>query len=153
MRIAYIIGVNELQGAGVALFRLVRFWSRRWVTTPPSQVTAEMARVRDILVLEAIDAAAAKVESVSVADVAHELGIDHSGASRMVSEASRHGYLVREAAGDDARRATLTPTKDGVDVLAAAHAYQDDVFEELTAGWPAKDAARFATYLRRLADQ
>jgi len=112
-----------------------------------------MARVRDIMVLEAVDAAAAKVQSVSVADVAHELGIDHSGASRMVSEASRHGYLVREAAGDDARRATLTPTKDGVDVLAAAHAYQDDVFEELTAGWPAKDAARFATYLRRLADQ
>jgi hypothetical protein len=37
--------------------------------------------------------------------------------------------------------------------LAAAHAYQDDVFAQLTAGWPAKDAARFATYLRRLADQ
>lgn len=112
-----------------------------------------MARVRDIMVLEAVDAAAAKVENVSVADVAHELGIDHSGASRMVSEASRHGYLVRETAGDDARRATLTPTKDGIGVLAAAHAYQDDVFAQLTAGWPAKDAARFAGYLRRLADQ
>jgi hypothetical protein len=34
---------------------------------------------------------------------------------------------------DDARRATLTLTKDGFDVLAAAH--------------------RFATYLRRPADQ
>jgi DNA-binding MarR family transcriptional regulator len=145
-------GVSELEGAGVALFRLVRFWSRRWVTTPPDQETAEMARVRDIMVLEAVDAATAKGE-VSVADVAHELGIDHSGASRMVAEASRHGYLVREAAPDDARRATLTLTKDGLEVLAAAHDYQDGVFAELTAGWSAKDAARFATYLRRLADQ
>jgi DNA-binding MarR family transcriptional regulator len=145
--------VRGLEGAGVALFRLVRFWSRRWMTTPPDQVTAEMARVRDIMVLEAVDAAAAKALTVSVADVAHELGVDHSGASRMVSEASRHGYVVREAAADDARRATLTPTKDGLDVLAAAHAYQDDVFGQLTAGWSVKDAARFATYLRRLADQ
>jgi DNA-binding MarR family transcriptional regulator len=143
--------VSELEGAGVALFRLVRFWSRRWVMTPPDRVTAEMARVRDIMVLEAVDAAAAKAQTVSVADVAHELGIDHSGASRMVSEATRHGYLVREAAADDGRRATLTLTQDGHDVLAAAHTYQDEVFAQLTAGWSAKDAARFATYLRRLA--
>ncbi|HJT93347.1 MAG TPA: MarR family winged helix-turn-helix transcriptional regulator [Mycobacterium sp.] len=145
--------MSDLEGAGVALFRLVRFWSRRWVTTPPDQVTAEMARVRDIMVLEAVDAAMTKGQAVSVADVAHELGIDHSGASRMVAEASRNGYLVREAAPDDARRATLALTKDGLEVLAAAHDYQDGVFAELTAGWPAKDAARFATYLRRLADQ
>ena len=95
----------------------------------------------------------AAAATVPVADVAHELGVDHSGASRMVSEASRQGYLVREAAADDARRATLTLTKDGLDVLAAAQAYQDDVFGQLTAGWSVKDAARFATYLRRLADQ
>jgi len=145
--------MSELEGAGAALFHLVRFWSRRWVTTPPDEVTAEMAQVRDIMVLEAVHAAAAKAQTVSVANVAYELGIDHSGASRMVSEASRHGYVVRRAAADDARRATLTLTNAGLDVLAAAHAYQDDVFAQLTAGWPARDVARFATYLRRLADQ
>ena len=37
--------------------------------------------------------------------------------------------------------------------LAAAHAYQDDVFGQLTAGRSVEDATRFATYLRRLADQ
>ena len=86
-------------------------------------------------------------------EVAHELGIDHSGASWMVSEASRLGHLFPEAAADDARRATLTMTEDGLDIFAAVHAYQDDVFAQLTAGWSAQDATCFATNLRRLADQ
>ncbi|MFI9597733.1 MarR family winged helix-turn-helix transcriptional regulator [Nonomuraea sp. NPDC052265] len=141
----------HLAGAGPALFRLVRFWSRRWVTAAAVELTGDMAKVQDILVLEAIDAASARLGEVSVTDVAHELGLDRSGASRMISEAVKHGYVTREASEQDARRAMLMVTPAGADILTGAHAFQAEVFARLTASWRPEDAACLAEHLRRLA--
>ncbi|GIJ44868.1 hypothetical protein Val02_17540 [Virgisporangium aliadipatigenens] len=111
--------------------------------------------VQDILVVEAVAASAAGADigerAVTVTDVAEQLGLDRSGASRLVSAAVAHGYVARAAAGGDARRAALTVTPAGAELLAAAHAWQDGVFAELTAGWKADDVRRLAGYLRRLA--
>jgi DNA-binding MarR family transcriptional regulator len=90
---------------------------------------------------------------VSVADVAHQLGIDRSGASRFVADATEHGYLHRETSASDARRAVLAITPAGQELLAGAHAWQDEVFAALTAGWRTADAVRFGGYLRRLSDE
>ncbi|MDF5758037.1 MarR family winged helix-turn-helix transcriptional regulator [Spongiactinospora sp. TRM90649] len=146
----------EVEGAGPALFRLVRFWARRWVAASAVGAggqagTVGAARFQDILVLEAIDAAAARLGEVSVGDVAHELGLDRSGASRMVGEAVRHGLVTRESSAHDGRRATLALTPAGSRLLGGAHAFQQEVFDRLTAAWHAEDAARLAGYLRRLA--
>jgi DNA-binding MarR family transcriptional regulator len=133
-------------GAGPALFRLVRYWSRRWageIVDP---------RTRDVQVLEAIDAAAAR-GAVSVTDIADELGVDHSGASRMVREAAARGHVRRGTAPHDARRATVAPTEAGTQLLAAARTWQDETFARMTAGWPPGDVRRLAAYLRRLADE
>ncbi|WTW99277.1 MarR family winged helix-turn-helix transcriptional regulator [Streptomycetaceae bacterium NBC_01309] len=143
----------HLAGAGPALFRLVRFWSRRWVTAAAGEVTGDMSRVQDILVLEAVDAASARLGEVSVTDVAHELGLDRSGASRMIGAAVEHGYLVRASSAQDARRATLTVTPAGADILTGAHAFQEEAFARLTANWDPDEAASFARGLRRLADE
>ncbi|MCO1659464.1 MarR family winged helix-turn-helix transcriptional regulator [Pseudonocardia humida] len=140
---------DDLQGGGPALFRLVRFWSRRGPLRVSAELTGEERRLQDIQVLEAV--AATPGDEASVADVAHQLGIDRSGASRFVSDAVAHGYLTRGAATDDARRAVLTVTPDGHELLAGARAWQERVFGELTAGWPAEDAADLARHLRRLA--
>jgi DNA-binding MarR family transcriptional regulator len=142
---------GDLAGAGPALFRLVRCWSQRWIAAAAAGEAFDgEPHVLHLQVLEAIDRAATR-GPVSIADVAAELGIDRSGASRMVSDAARGGYVAKEAAPTDARRASLTITELGADLLAAAHAWQDEAFGQLVAGWPRRDAVRLAGYVRRLA--
>jgi DNA-binding MarR family transcriptional regulator len=143
---------DEIAGAGPALFGLVRFWSRRWVTGAIDNLPQERARVQDVLVLESIDAVSSRGE-VSVSDVAQELGIDHSGASRMVAEAAAHGLIVRSVSAGDARKATLSVTETGADLLTEAHAWQQETFERLVSRWSVEDATKLATYLRRLAGE
>jgi DNA-binding MarR family transcriptional regulator len=142
---------DEPTGGGPALFRLVRFWSRRWAGQVAAEVVGEQRRLQDIQVVEAVAAAAGA--EVSVADVAHQLGIDRSGASRFVADAVEHGYLRRGSAAADGRRAVLALTPAGHELLDGARAWQERVFEQLTAHWPAAEAADFARHLRRLADE
>jgi len=137
---------RKIGDGGPALFRLVRFWSRRWISKDIDE------HAIDVLVLEAIDAAA-EHGPVSVGDVAIEIGIDRSGASRFVAAAIGRGHVARTATATDARRAELTITDQGTEVLAAARRWQRDVFVDLVADWPAADAERFAGYLQRLAHQ
>lgn len=97
-----------------------------------------------------MDAAAQRDEQVSVADVAYQLGIDQSGASRFVTATIDDGYLRRTASAADRRRAALVITRAGGTLLADAHAWQEQIFANLTAHWDPADAARFAGYLQRL---
>ncbi|MCP2257141.1 DNA-binding transcriptional regulator, MarR family [Streptoalloteichus tenebrarius] len=144
---------RELAGAGAALFSVVRFWSRRWALRAAGEPTAEERRVRAIMVLEAVDTAARTSEDVSVSDVAHQLGIDQSGASRFIAAAVDDGYLRRSASAVDRRRVDLTLTPKGRRLLADARAWQEEVFAQMVAGWDPVDAAQFAGHIRRLADQ
>lgn len=137
---------------GPALFRLVRFWSRRWASGAAQEATDDDVSVGHVLVLEAIAAAAAR-GSVAVADVAVELGLDRSNASRMLAEAVAAGYVTKSVAADDARRAELGITTAGAELLIAARAWQQEVFERLVASWPKSDAKQFARFLQRLADE
>ncbi|HEY3873785.1 MAG TPA: MarR family winged helix-turn-helix transcriptional regulator [Actinocrinis sp.] len=152
-----------LDGAGPALFRLVRFWSRRWATRVAGDGGGDgdgsggtggpERRLQDIAVLDAVETAARRTTQVAVADVAHQLGLDHSGASRFTAAAVGRGYLSRAASARDSRRAVLTVTPAGRRLLDASHLWQDDVFARLVADWDPEDAARLAQYLRRLADE
>ncbi|ASR35200.1 MarR family transcriptional regulator [Prauserella marina] len=148
--------------AGPALFRLVRFWTRRWAPGAAGEVnsaarddTGEHADVQHVYVVEAIDTAtrAAEGGEVTVADVAHLLGLDRSVASRMIGYACAAGYVHRQTSATDARRANVVLTESGTRFLAASHAFQQRTFDDLVANWPEDDQRRFAEYLRRLADQ
>jgi DNA-binding MarR family transcriptional regulator len=127
--------------AGPALFQLVRFWARRWAAQP-----AGAPHVPHVQVLEALDAAAVP----TIAAVAAQLGLDRSVGSRMVSEAVAAGYLRRRLDPADSRRTLLAPTDAGRTLLHQARAWQQRVFEEMTAGWSEADRERFGAYLRRL---
>ncbi|WP_198543184.1 MarR family winged helix-turn-helix transcriptional regulator [Pseudofrankia sp. BMG5.36] len=144
---------SEFAGAGAAMFQLVRFWSRRGTAAVPDELTGELRRVQDVQVLEAMNAAARATTEVSVSDVAHQLGIDRSGASRFIADAAGHGYLRRVPSARDGRRAVLVVTEAGQDLLTRAHAWQDEKFAALTAHWQPEDAARLGHYLRRLAEE
>jgi DNA-binding MarR family transcriptional regulator len=138
---------------GPALFRLVRFWSRRWAAGSAQHGDAHVAH---ILVLEAVEAASAggsgtRSGSAAIGDVASELGVDRSNASRMLADAVAAGFVTKTASPDDARRTVLGITPAGRSLLDAARAWQEDMFSRLVADWPRQDARRFAGYLHRLA--
>jgi DNA-binding MarR family transcriptional regulator len=142
---------------GPALFRLVRYWSRRWSAQASHDLTGEMRHVQHILAVEAVRTTeggdAGGGEEATVATVAHQLGLDHSGASRIVRDAVAAGYLVRAVSPRDRRRASLRLTAEGRLLLAGARDWQRAAFDDLTAEWPAQDRERFAGYLRRLATE
>jgi DNA-binding MarR family transcriptional regulator len=135
---------------GPALFRLVRFWSRRWTGRAAEELTGEPRHVQHILAVEAVEAVRTTAEA-NVGTVAHQLGLDHSGASRMVRDAVAAGYLVRAASAHDRRSASLRLTDEGRTLLAGSREWQRRAFAELTSGWEEEDRARLAGYLERLA--
>jgi DNA-binding MarR family transcriptional regulator len=122
--------------AGQTLFQFVRHWSRR--ATGP----AEAERGRDVLVTEAVHSLRDRPE-VTVNDVAAELGLDQSGASRMVTHAVAQGYLSARPSPADARRRTIGVTPAGAELLDAAHRWQESVFATLTEGWTDAERAGF----------
>lgn len=131
---------------GPALFRLVRFWSRRWARG----IAADGPSLpQHVLVLDAVQALDGG--EATVGDVAHQLGLDHSGASRMAAATADAGYLRRGRARADARRRVLTLTTAGEELLRSSRDWQRSTFAELTSSWSEKDRARFAGYLERLA--
>lgn len=104
---------------------------------------------RLVLVTEAVDSLAARGESATVNAVARELGIDQSGASRMIRGAVDAGCLAMVTGTSDARRREASITAAGVVALEWAHAWQEEVFAELTAGW---SGARRDELRRAMAD-
>jgi DNA-binding MarR family transcriptional regulator len=125
--------------AGRTLFEFVRFWSRR----------GGSSRGRDVLVTETVHALRSRAE-VTVNDVAAELGLDQSGASRMVTHAVDEGYLAAHPSPLDARRRTITVTPAGAQLLADAHRWQDEVFASLTSDWTDSERAGFEQAMVRL---
>ncbi|GAB4586203.1 MarR family winged helix-turn-helix transcriptional regulator [Nocardia sp. IFM 10818] len=150
-------GSGHAVDGGPALFRLVRFWSRRWTNQAFTHAGADLdhdrLRVQHIQVVEAVAAALRTGREAAVADVAEQLGLDHSGASRMVRDAVAAGYLTRSDSAHDRRRVTVRLTGSGHDLLAASHDWQRRCFDQLTAAWSERDRRQFAVYLQRLADE
>lgn len=118
-------------GTGQLLFSFVRHWSRRAASSDGS--IAEQGRL--VLVTEAVAALASRAESPTVNAVAEEIGIDQSGASRLIKSAVDAGYLAMTPAPSDGRRREASVTPAGYPVLQQAHAWQERIFDELTTGW------------------
>lgn len=133
-------------GAGQALFSFVRHWSRRWNGTADGE---RAARGRDVLAVEAVNALSHRGEP-TVNDVAAELGLDQSNASRLLTHAAEAGYLALSRSVVDRRQRTVALTESGHQLLTAAHVWQDNVFEALTAEWTAHECAEFERAMRRL---
>lgn len=133
-------------GPGEMLFRFVRHWARR-ANQISSPVFAD--RGRDVMITEAV-LAASKRGDPTVADVAAELGIDQSGASRMIQEAAKRMLLETRPSRADGRRRTVHITPTGNSMLTDAHRWQEDTFETLTTDWTETERREFARSLSRL---
>lgn len=136
-------------GAGQALFSFVRHWSRRWNGTADGE---RAARGRDVLAVEAVNALSHGGDP-TVNDVAAELGLDQSNASRLLTHAAEAGYLALSHSPVDRRRRTVALTESGHQLLTAAHVWQDSVFEALTVEWTDDERAAFEQAMRRLVEK
>jgi DNA-binding MarR family transcriptional regulator len=85
--------------------------------------------------------------------VAAELAVDQSGASRMVARAAELGYLATRPSATDARRRAVSLTAEGAALLAAAHDWQESIFDTLTEDWTATERADFHRAMIRLVDR
>lgn len=124
------------QGPGQVLFHFVRHWSRR-----PISENAGGEQGRLVLVCEAVHALGRRRIPATVNAIAHEIGIDQSGASRLIKTAEAAGHVTMAAAPADGRRREASLTPEGRSMLDEAHRWQEAVFVELTTGW--SDEKRF----------
>ena len=121
---------------------------RRFSELPP-RVTDGGVRVETstLLVLEAVlDAGAGTVRQV-----AQELAVTQSTASRLVTRAEDAGMVVRGPAPDDAREVAVQATDQGDRVRRRGHDFRVGRLADLTAGWPPDDVETFARLLGRFA--
>jgi DNA-binding MarR family transcriptional regulator len=131
------------QGAGYALFRLVRVLSRQ------SSPVAD--RLTHVLVVQGIGRPESPDEEVTVGRVADWLRVDPSVASRMVSQTLQAGYAVRVPSQGDGRRIILRLTPAGEMLLNRTVEYQQGIFDGLIADWPTRDKQDFTRLLIKFA--
>ncbi|WP_166353433.1 MarR family winged helix-turn-helix transcriptional regulator [Phytoactinopolyspora limicola] len=136
-------------GPGQALFAFVRHWARR--TSPSDDTIAEQGRL--VLATEAVHSLTRRGVAATVNAIAHEIGIDQSGASRLVKNAAEAGYLTLQASETDGRRRQAAVTASGHTMLEQAHDWQEQVFERLTEGWTEQQRRDFQQSITDLIDR
>lgn len=134
-------------GAGQTLFTFVRHWSRRTMTGADEQSDSDRGRL--VMVVEAVNSLALQGIPATVNAVAGEIGIDQSGASRLITVAVDAGYLTLQRSPTDGRRREARTTDSGRTLLAGAHHWQEEVFATLTADW---NAGRRRDFHRAMTD-
>jgi DNA-binding MarR family transcriptional regulator len=106
--------------------------------------------VGTLRVLRAIERAESRGRSPSIRDIAADLEIEHSTASRAVNETTRLGLIAREPCDDDQRRARLTLTDAGRSAANRATGNRRRIVEDALAGWTASEVDQLDHLLGRL---
>lgn len=136
------------QGPGQALFHFVRHWARRPVV---ADAAGEQGRL--VLVCEAVHTLGQRATPATVNAVAHEIGIDQSGASRLIKNAIAAGHLTMAAPPVDGRRREASLSPAGRSMLDQAHRWQEDIFVQLTPGWSDEKRCGFQQAMADLMDR
>jgi DNA-binding MarR family transcriptional regulator len=140
--------VDALLALDDAIVNFRRFWAR---PAPKERFVAELGEPvspRQYSVVRAV--AQAETAEPCVSDVATQLNIDASTASRFVADVVRAGYLARHQSGEDRRRSVLRLTPRGQGLLARGAAIRQRILESATSGWPSRDVEMLGRLLDRL---
>lgn len=86
----------------------------------------------------------------AIRQVANDLGIEHSTASRGVETLVQAELLTRTRCADDQRQARLQLTPRGRDALAEATEHRQQVLAGLVEDWSEEDLQRLTVLLDRL---
>ncbi|TWF74567.1 DNA-binding MarR family transcriptional regulator [Pseudonocardia hierapolitana] len=106
-----------------------------------------------MLVSEAVYALGQRGVPATVNAIAHEIGIDQSGASRLIKSATAAGYVVMAASAADGRLREASLTLAGRTMLDQAHRWQEEIFDQLTTGWSEKKRRDFQQAMTDLMDR
>ena len=106
-----------------------------------------------MLVAEAIRSLTERGVAATVNAIAHEIGIDQSGASRLMKSAAAAGYLALEASAADGRRREASLTVAGRSMLNQAHRWQEELFLHLAADWSQNRRREFQRAMTDLMDR
>jgi DNA-binding MarR family transcriptional regulator len=87
-----------------------------------------------------------------VKDVARELHVDFSVASRQLTALATAGYIRREPDPEDRRAQLVSPTDEGTTALERAHARIVGVFSSALEGWTDEEIGSLTKALTRLHD-
>lgn len=91
-------------------------------------------------------------EGLGIGEVAGELGVEASTASRLVDRAERAGLVERARSSTNARRRVVRLTADGLALRQAAVGFRLAWLGGVLGGWSDADVATFADLLGRFAD-
>lgn len=91
-----------------------------------------------------------RLGALRVSDLATEIGVDLSVASRHVTTLQNQGYVGRETDPRDRRAQLVALTDAGHALLVDAHQRLVSAFGEVLADWSEDEAARMAADLERL---
>lgn len=143
--------VAEIEAAVVALRRAYKRRALARLSERRGERTGRHADLPDAVfeLLDAIDAATARGEPLSVTGAAAVLGVDQPRSSRIAAQALQAGLLRRQADQHDGRRSHLVLTREGRDTLARIHDFRRRVIAEATAHWTDEDRAALARLLTR----
>jgi DNA-binding MarR family transcriptional regulator len=140
--------VETLDRLDVALLA-ARHWPRRprhrrmftqMLTSP-----IELATVR---LLRAIERSGG--EDPTVGEIASDLGIDPSTASRLIDRAETLGVVKRQPCEEDGRQMRVGLSPSGHETLVAVAEARRAVLAEVTQGWNYEDLRRLASLLEKL---
>ncbi|MFC9552068.1 MarR family winged helix-turn-helix transcriptional regulator [Rhodococcus sp. NPDC056960] len=138
-----LIRVDEL------LLRLVRSVRRPSYRQRILEGVSRIPGTEALRVLRAVELREQRGTRPSISDVAGDLEIEQSTASRAVNAVVERGLVVRAPDADDLRRAVLQLTEAGRAALGTATANRMAVIEESTADWQAADLHDLARLLER----
>ncbi|HEY9839660.1 MAG: MarR family winged helix-turn-helix transcriptional regulator [Candidatus Sericytochromatia bacterium] len=132
-----------LDTASQSLFLLGRLFSRQSLRERMSQAE-EVPELSHILIVQALELATDSDQEMTVGDLARQLGIDPSTASRLVAQALKAGYVARLASQRDGRAVVMALTPEGSRLATQARAWQRKIFEQLTQEWSPGERQDFA---------
>lgn len=118
-------------------------WRRRLMSGSAYQLGLSELRV-----LRAVE----RRSDASIGEVAEDLGIEHSTASRAVTQVVRTGFLVKSSSPRDQRRTSLEVTEIGRQALRDMTMRRRAMVAEVIADWSDADLTSLTTLLARLAD-
>ena len=123
-----------------ALIRLRRVLALPRQTSPSVDLSA-------VLVVDTIARRAARGERTRIVDIASQLSVAPSTASRLVAATLGAGYIERSPSADDPRSVILLLTPSGEELTATAKRFRIGFLQRATVGWDEQTIATFAKLL------
>ncbi len=120
-------------------------WRRQLIDASGSVPSLSALRV-----LRAVEQREHAGQKASVGEVAEYMAVEHSTASRTVTNAVTAGLLTKSLAVEDQRRCDLTLTEEGRKALAEVTERRREMVAETVAGWPDADVDKLVDLLRQL---